>query len=157
MKRFFKFALLSLVLTAFAACDDDKSYVDPGLEVTPHNLSGTWQLAEWNGQPLAQDSYVYLDLIRKDRKYKMYQNIDSFSSRLLTGTYNIDTDSRTGSVIYGIYDHGIGYWQHRYYVRDLTAERMTWVAVDDPEDISVYVRCASIPEDITAGYEEEKE
>lgn len=156
MKRFLKFALLSLFVVALGACDDDKSYVDPGLEVTPHNLSGTWQLSEWNGQPLAQNSYVYLELIRKDRLYKMYDNIESFSARLRTGVYNIDTDPSTGSVIYGIYDHGNGYWQHRYYVRNLSADRMTWVAVDDPEDIQVYERCASIPEDITAGYDDEE-
>ena len=57
MKTIFRFTLLALIVTAFCACDDDKSYVAP-LDVTPNNLAGTWQLAQWNGAPLAQGSYV---------------------------------------------------------------------------------------------------
>ena len=75
MKTIFRFTLLALIVTAFCACDDDKSYVAP-LDVTPNNLAGTWQLAQWNGAPLAQGSYVYIEFIRKDQKYVMYQNLD---------------------------------------------------------------------------------
>ena len=77
MKTIFRFTLLALIATAFCACDDDKSYVAP-LDVTPNNLAGTWQLAQWNGAPLAEGSYVYIEFIRKDQKYVMYQNLDSF-------------------------------------------------------------------------------
>ena len=75
MKTIFRFTLLALIATAFCACDDDKSYVAP-LDVTPNNLAGTWQLAQWNGAPLAEGSYVYIEFIRKDQKYVMYQNLD---------------------------------------------------------------------------------
>ena len=37
-------------------------------------------------------------------------------------------------------------WLHRYYVRDLTAERMVWVATDDENIVYVYVR-AELPEE----------
>ena len=84
MKTIFRFTLLALIATAFCACDDDKSYVAP-LDVTPNNLAGTWQLAQWNGAPLAEGSYVYIEFIRKDQKYVMYQNLDSFGARKLTG------------------------------------------------------------------------
>ena len=40
MKTIFRFTLLALIVTAFCACDDDKSYVAP-LDVTPNNLAGT--------------------------------------------------------------------------------------------------------------------
>lgn len=154
MKRIFKLVALTLFVAAFAACDDDKSYPDPGLEVSANNLAGTWQLAEWNGAPLAEGSYVYLELIRKDRLFKMYQNIDSFSPRLTTGRYALETISSVGTVIRGIYDNSLETeWKHRYIVRDLTAERMVWVATDDSEDIQVYVR-AEIPGDITGGDKE---
>ena len=91
MKTIFRFTLLALIVTAFCACDDDKSYVAP-LDVTPNNLAGTWQLAQWNGAPLAQGSYVYIEFIRKDQKYVMYQNLDSFGARKLTGRFAIETD-----------------------------------------------------------------
>ena len=80
MKTIFRFTLLALIVTAFCACDDDKSYVAP-LDVTPNNLAGTWQLAQWNGAPLAQGSYVYIEFIRKDQKYVMYQNLDASPSK----------------------------------------------------------------------------
>lgn len=83
MKRFLRFAALLSALALLGACDDDM-YVTP-LEVTNNNIAGTWQLAEWNGAPLAEGSFVYIEFIRKDAKYVMYQNLDSFGTRKLTG------------------------------------------------------------------------
>lgn len=107
MKTIFRFTLLALIATAFCACDDDKSYVAP-LDVTPNNLAGTWQLAQWNGAPLAEGSYVYIEFIRKDQKYVMYQNLDSFGARKLTGRFAIETDEELGAIIYGNYDYSVG-------------------------------------------------
>ena len=104
MKTIFRFTLLALIATAFCACDDDKSYVAP-LDVTPNNLAGTWQLVQWNGAPLAEGSYVYIEFIRKDQKYVMYQNLDSFGARKLTGRFAIETDEELGAIIYGNYDY----------------------------------------------------
>ena len=123
MKTIFRFTLLALIATAFCACDDDKSYVAP-LDVTPNNLAGTWQLAQWNGAPLAEGSYVYIEFIRKDQKY---------------------------AIIYGNYDYSVGDWQHRYIVTDFSKTQMIWTAKDDRSDISVYERCDGIPEEITGG------
>lgn len=96
MKNFLKSTVLSLAVLCLCACDDDKSYEDPGLEVTPHNIAGTWQLAEWNGAPLAEGSFVYIEFTRKDKLFTMYQNLDSFSTRKLTGRYDITTDVELG-------------------------------------------------------------
>jgi hypothetical protein len=52
-----------------------------------------------------------------------------------------------------MYDFGAGDWEHSYYVRDLTKERMVWVATDDESLVTVYVR-AELPEWIPV--EEEK-
>lgn len=150
MKTIFRFTLLALIVTAFCACDDDKSYVAP-LDVTPNNLAGTWQLAQWNGAPLAQGSYVYIEFIRKDQKYVMYQNLDSFGARKLTGRFAIEIDEELGAIIYGNYDYSAGDWQHRYIVTDFSKTQMIWTAKDDRSDISVYERCDGIPEDITGG------
>lgn len=89
MKRFLRFAALLSALALLGACDDDM-YVTP-LEVTNNNIAGTWQLAEWNGAPLAEGSFVYIEFIRKDAKYVMYQNLDSFGTRKLTAVSSSTT------------------------------------------------------------------
>ena len=101
MKNFLKSTVLSLAVLCLCACDDDKSYEDPGLEVTPHNIAGTWQLAEWNGAPLAEGSFVYIEFTRKDKLFTMYQNLDSFGTRKLTGRYDITTDVEPGGDHHG--------------------------------------------------------
>ena len=148
MKNILKIAVFSLLLAAAGSCNDDKQSVDTSLPVTSNNISGTWQLERWNDAPLAGDSYVYLRIIRKDNLFELYQNLDSFQARLLTGRFELYDDEALGSLIRGLYDYGTGEWQHRYIVRDLTADRMVWVALDDPDDISIYVRCDAIPQEI---------
>ena len=139
MKRFLRFAALLSALALLGACDDDM-YVTP-LEVTNNNIAGTWQLAEWNGAPLAEGSFVYIEFIRKDAKYVMYQNLDSFGTRKLTGRFVIDNDAELGAVIRGSYD--------------FTETSMVWTAKDDRSDVQVFVRCDGIPDEVTGGKTEE--
>lgn len=150
MKSILKLAFVSLSIALLSACDNEKAHVNP-MEVTANNISGTWYLAEWNGQPLAEGSFVYIEFIRKDAKYVMYQNLDSFGTRKLTGRFAIDTDDELGAIIRGSYDYGAGDWTHRYIVTDLTKDSMVWTAKDDRTDVSVYKRCDGIPEDVTGG------
>jgi hypothetical protein len=58
------------------------------------------------------------------------------------------------AIIWGHYDFkdADSDWAHRYYVRDLTADRMVWVAVDDATIVRVFVR-DSLPEWIEADKE----
>lgn len=149
MKRFLKLTLLAAAALCLGACDEDKTYEDPGLEVTPHNISGAWQLAEWNGTTLAEGTYIYIEFTRKDQLFTMYQNVDSFSARKRTGRYDITTDVELGAIIMGAYDYGIGDWSHRYIVTDLHEDTMVWTAQDDPTIVSVYRRCDEIPAEIT--------
>ena len=149
MKRILIFAVLSLAVALMSSCDD-KVHINP-LEVTNNNIAGTWYLAEWNGAPLAEDSFVYIEFIRKDAEYVMYQNLDSFSPRKRTGRFSIYTDNELGAIIRGDYDYGAGEWAHRYIVTDFTRESMVWTAKDDRSDISVYKRCDGIPEEVTGG------
>ena len=81
----------------------------------------------------------------------MYQNLDSFGARKLTGRFAIETDEELGAIIYGNYDYSVGDWQHRYIVTDFSKTQMIWTAKDDRSDISVYERCDGIPEEITGG------
>lgn len=117
------------------------------LEVNANNISGQWQLVEWNGVSLSDGTYVYLDIVRNDRTYVMYQNVNSFPHlpAIVTGSYHIENDPESGAVIRGIYDHDAGDWSHRYIITDLTATEMTWTAKDDRNYVQKYVRVDSIP------------
>ena len=158
MKNFLKSTLLLLfAATAFTGCEKDKSYEDPGLEVSLYNISGTWKLASWNnGAELAEGSYVYLELAYRDgNTFTIYQNLDSFGPRRITGSYNLYTDDSLGSVIRGVYDYENGDWTSRYIIRNLYADRMTWIATDDAGNVSQYVRCEGIPQEILDQYKDE--
>ena len=158
MKNFLKSTLLlPFAATAFTGCEKDKSYEDPGLEVSLYNISGTWKLASWNnGAELAEGSYVYLELAYRDgNTFTIYQNLDSFGPRRITGSYNLYTDESLGSVIRGMYDYENGDWTSRYIIRDLYADRMTWIATDDAGNVSQYVRCDGIPQEILDQYKDE--
>ena len=117
------------------------------LDVNPNNISGKWELVQWNGSSLAEGTYVYLDIVRNDNTYTMYQNVNSFSNipHIVTGSYYINYDPELGAVIRGDYDHDSGDWNHRYIIKDLTATEMLWIAKDDPAFTQKYVRVDSIP------------
>lgn len=131
------------------ACQEKNDLSEPVvyLDVNANNISGTWELESWNGSPLQDGTYVYLDIVRKDRTYTMYQNLDSFSDvpHVLTGTYALSTDPELGAIIRGSYDHDSGEWAHRYIIRSLTATEMVWVAKDDPDFVQIFARIGSIP------------
>ena len=155
MKNFLRMMALAALLVVGVGCESNgvgegEPLPAPELEVTPNNISGTWQLSLWNDAPLAEGSYVYIDFVRADRTYTMYQNVDSFGNRTLTGRYYIYVDEELGvAVIRGDYDHGAGEWNHRYIVESLTAESMRLVAKDNSGDVCTYVR-AELPEELLA-------
>lgn len=143
--------LLTLALLAFAALSCDKNDlsepVEELLEVNANNLSGKWQLFEWDGNVLAEGTYVYLDIVRNGQTYTMYQNMDSFSNvpHVITGKYTLTTDPELGTIIRGSYDHDNGEWAHRYMIQSLTADEMFWVATDDLSFSQKFVRVDNIP------------
>ena len=146
MKHLLRLTLFAAIVLTAASCDR-KSETTEVLDVTAHNVSGVWQLVEWSGGSLAEGTYVYMELTRRDREFTIYDNLTSFSARCRTGRYNIVIDEDYGTaVIRGQYNYGTGDWQHRYKVTGLTATGMTWTAVDDPDDVSVYRRCDAVPQ-----------
>ena len=135
----------------FTACETEKTGIEPMLDVTANNVAGDWKVVTWSdGQSFDNGCYVYLRLIRKDRKMEIYQNTDTQSAqpRKITGEFNITADQEFGAIIRGKYDHGTGEWSHRYIVKQLTAARMVWVALDDASNITVYEKVDSIPAEI---------
>ena len=143
--------LLILALLSIAALSCDKVIVtepqEELLEVNANNLSGKWQLFEWDGNVLAEGTYVYLDIVRNGQTYTMYQNMDSFSNvpHVITGKYTLTTDPELGTIIRGSYDHDNGEWAHRYMIQSLTADEMFWVATDDLSFSQKFVRVDNIP------------
>lgn len=118
------------------------------LEVTPNNIAGSWGLSLWNDESLPDGLYVYIDFVRSNRTFTMYQNIDSHDHRTLTGRYYIYIDEELGvAVLRGEYDHGAGEWNHRYIVESLTADEMILVAKDDTTERLTYTR-TTIPAEI---------
>lgn len=108
---------------------------------------------------LDEGSYVYVELSYRDgNTFTIYQNLDSFGPRRITGSYSLYTDDALGAVIRGMYDYENGDWASRYVIRDLYEDRMTWIAVGDETNVSEYVRCEAVPEEILlqlGGAEEE--
>ena len=150
MKNIFNLMALFAFLCCFSACDDDEAVI-PTLAVTPANLNGTWELAEWNGQPLAEGTYCYVTFDRKEQTFEMYQKFDSMYARHITGSFSIEEDPYLGSVISGVYDFGNGDWNNEYIVTDLLETgSMVWTAKDNENDVNKYVRCETVPEDIIA-------
>lgn len=143
-KSFISVLFASLILVS---CGKEQPEVIEYLDVNANNISGSWELVDWNGSALQEGTYVFINLVRNDRTYTMYQNIDSFGDipHVITGRYFIETDPAVGAVIRGDYDHDSGDWAHRYIVKDLTPTSMTWVAKDNPEYIQKYERVESIP------------
>ena len=134
---------LMLVLTGLVACSAEEEVAPQSLEVTPNNISGIWTLAEVNGEVLPDGLYCYIQFVRRDRKFTMYQKFDSMYPRRLTGEFTIDD-----GVLSGKYDYGMGEWNNSYLVTALSEEVMVLVADSDNGDRCKYVRCNEVPAEI---------
>ena len=149
IKRFLSASFAVLAAMAAMSCETEEERVPEPvqLEVNANNISGKWQLVEWNGAGLAEGTYVYLDIVRNDKTYTMYQNLDSFTNvpHVVTGSYFIETDPELGAIIRGNYDHDSGDWAHRYIVKSLTDVQRVWVAKDDETFIQILDRVDTIP------------
>lgn len=148
MNRISKIIALAFVAVAAMACGKEDIKIEKELlEVNANNMAGKWQLVQWNGDAMEEGTYVYLEIVRNDRTFTLYQNQDSFQNvpRILTGSYNIDVDPEAGAVIRGMYDHDNGEWAHRYIVKELYVDEMLWVAKDAPGFTQLFKRIHSIP------------
>ena len=60
MKKNWFYLTLMILMLAFVACSEEKEYVEPQLEVTPHNIAGEWMLKSFgDGQSVAEGCYLY--------------------------------------------------------------------------------------------------
>ena len=135
-----------LAAAALASCAEKEEPI-VYLDVNAHNISGSWQLVEWNGAALNEATYMYVNFVRNDKTFTIYQNLDSFVDvpHVVTGSFYIETAVELGAIIRGNYDYDSGDWAHRYIVRDLTGTEMTWIAKDDETYVQKFARVDSIP------------
>ncbi len=143
MKKIVKFAMVLFVVLTAMACSNNDNIGNDYLDVTANNISGVWKMESYdNGSTGVEGSYYYITFNRKERSFVSYDNLNSMEAVRRSGKFDIVTNE--AAVIYGVYDFG-GDWEYRYYVRELTKERMVWVAVGDESLVQVYVR-AELPE-----------
>lgn len=146
MKRYLTILLAALFL---CGCNNNSEPTEVLVDVTPTNLAGVWMLESFdNGKTLAEGNFVYIEFVRSDRSYTLYQNVGSMYTQTMTGNYFIDIDPAYGAIIrgnYGTDEYNYFDWSHRYIVT-MTADRMRWQAKDDNQNVSVYVRVESLPE-----------
>ena len=140
---------LHAVWCGFSLCRDDDEPVVPAMEITPANLNEPWQREKWNGQLWERGVYCYVLFNRREQTFEMYQKFDSMYARYITGSFDIEDDPYLGSVISGEYDYWNGDWNHEYIVTDLLESgSMIWTAKDNENDVSKYVRCDKVPDEI---------
>ena len=142
------FAVLAVAVLAIACQKEPSGAQVEYLDVTPNNIRGMWKLVEWDGQPLTGGTYFYIEFVRKDRTFTIWQNFDSIfnNAHEVTGTYNIETDVEKGAIIIGKYDYDGGLWSYKYEVNDLTSNSMTWVVANDENGFTQkFIRVDNIP------------
>ncbi|MBR2856819.1 MAG: lipocalin family protein [Bacteroidales bacterium] len=141
-----KITILLLSAAALVSCAEKEEPI-VYLDVNANNIAGSWKLVEWNGAALAPDTYMYVNFVRNDRTFTIYQNIDSFSNvpHVATGAYYIETDVELGAIIRGSYDYDSGDWAHRYVVTELTATGMKWTARDNAAYVQIFERVDTVP------------
>lgn len=151
MRKLFRLVLATMLLLAVAGCESNEDIGSHYLEPNYTNIAGIWRLSSWNGAEQTDSPYMYLVLDRGERTIEIYQNLDSGKSRYITGTYRLNKDEDGNITIKGTYDHASGFWAHDYFVTEMSSEKMSWITTDNPNDVSVYMRCDEIPEDILSG------
>jgi hypothetical protein len=139
--------ILFAAIAIVACVEKEPAIVEEQLDVNAHNISGSWKLVEWNGAAMYETTYMYVNFVRNDRTFTIYQNLDSFNDvpHVATGTFYIETDMELGAIIRGMYDYDSGDWAHRYIVKSLTASEMIWVAKDDNQYVQKFAKVDSIP------------
>ncbi|MGN1220805.1 MAG: hypothetical protein ACI4TU_07695 [Candidatus Cryptobacteroides sp.] len=145
MKTFFKAFLTVLFTVLVLACSKpDKEPAIIYLPVNANNISGDWELVEFNGSTLIEGTYMHITFVRNDKTFVMTQNLDATNDvpHTSTGSFNILTENGV-SIIKGKYDYDGGLWGHDYIVTDLTATSMTWTAKDDETFVQKFERPAA--------------
>ena len=143
------FKLLFLAVMSIIAISCEKPVVDneqplPQPDVTYETIAGAWQLTEWRGEALSEQTFLYIEFDDESRRFEMWDNIGSMYTQYKSGTFSIAQNDQKEFVLTGTYDNGMGDWANVYTVRMMAqGEKMVWYAEDEN---SIFSRISEIPE-----------
>lgn len=143
------FKLLFLAVMSIIAISCEKPVVDneqplPQPDVTYETIAGAWQLTEWRGEALSEQTFLYIEFDDESRRFEMWDNIGSMYTKHKSGTFSIAQNDQKEFVLTGTYDNGVGDWANVYTVRMMAqGEKMVWYAEDEN---SIFSRISEIPE-----------
>ena len=143
------FKLLFLAVMSIIAISCEKPVVDdeqplPQPDVTYETIAGAWQLTEWRGEALSEQTFLYIEFDDESRRFEMWDNIGSMYTQHKSGTFSIAQNDQKEFVLTGTYDNGVGDWANVYTVRMMAqGEKMVWYAEDEN---SIFSRISEIPE-----------
>lgn len=143
------FKLLFLAVMSIIAISCEKPVVDneqplPQPDVTYETIAGAWQLTEWRGEALSEQTFLYIEFDDESRRFEMWDNIGSMYTQHKSGTISIVQNEQKEFVLTGTYDNGVGDWANVYTVRMMAqGEKMVWYAEDEN---SIFSRISEIPE-----------
>ena len=144
----FRFTLLTtmVAIAALTSCGKEAPIpTEQEITVSYTTLGGSWELAYWNGAPLAESTNLYIDLDRTERRFEMWDNIGSMYYVCTTGVYAITPEEDGSYTLSGSYDNGVGDWSETYRVEMLSADRMQWWSRTS-NTVLDFMRIESIPE-----------
>ena len=136
-----------IVVATIAGCEKPAPLpTEEKIAVTYAALDGCWQLSMWQGAPMAEDTYLYIEFDRREHRYTMWDNIDSMYATDTTGTFAITEEDGTYTLS-GTYDYGVGDWSSDYRVTlSNKGERMQWISRSGSFQTMDFVRIEAIPE-----------
>lgn len=138
-------ALVSLV--AMSSCEKPAPLPqDESLAVTYSALDGCWQLSHLQGTPISEDTYLYIEFDRTERRYTMLDNMNSMYGTETTGTFVISEQEDGTYTLSGTYDYGVGVWNNKYKVELTGEDRMLWHSLGKELEVMEFNRIDQIPE-----------
>ena len=137
-----------IVVATIAGCEKPAPLpTEEKIAVTYAALDGCWQLSMWQGAPMAEDTYLYIEFDRREHRYTIWDNIDSMYATDTTGTFAITEEEDGTYTLSGTYDYGVGDWSSDYHVTlSNEGERMQWISRSGSFQAMDFVRIEAIPE-----------
>ena len=140
--------LLVVATTLITSCEKPAPLPsEERIAVTYAALDGCWQLTMWQGEPIAEETYLYIEFDRKEHRYTMWDNIDSMYATDTTGTFTITEEEDGTYTLSGTYDYGVGDWSSEYQVILWNkGKNMKWKSRNGSHQVMDFVRVDEIPE-----------
>mgnify|MGYP006945373524 CR=1 FL=1 len=134
--RYFKLLFLAVISIIAIGCE--KPVVDneqplPEPEVTYEAMDGAWQLTEWRGEALSDQTFLYIAFDDETRRFEMWDNLGSMYTQHKTGSFYLSKDENDKVIISGQYDNGVGDWNKSYNAlfTHKSGEYMAWTIDDE--------------------------